>query len=165
MESWLNYSFMVAREQFMPQYITDLNAGLLPRPTDQRHTVALFVQDYIPMDPTWKLHMRALFGSGIPYTPPTPGKRVGSVVVQIPGARHSRRYPEFRRVDFGVTKIITLSQRERAFKLEVTAEMLNIFDIINTVAYSWLPDATGVWQRIPTRLTPRTINLRLRTSF
>ena len=165
MESWLNYSFMVAREQFLPQYTTDLNAGLLPRPTDQRHTVALFVQDYIPMDPTWKLHMRALFGSGIPYTPPIPGKRVGSVVTQIPGARHSARYPEFRRVDFGVTKIITLSQRERALKLEVTAELLNIFDITNTVAYSWLPDATGIWQRIPTRLTPRTINLRLRTSF
>ena len=46
MESWLNYSFMVAREQFLPQYTTDLNAGLLPRPTDQRHTVALFAVSY-----------------------------------------------------------------------------------------------------------------------
>lgn len=165
MESWINYSFMVARERFLPTYSTDTNAGLRPRPMDQRHTVALFVQDYIPMDPTWRLHMRILFGSGLPYTPPVPGTRVGSVVTQIPGSRHSARYPEFRRIDFGTTKIITLSNRSRPLQLEITAEMLNIFDIINTVTYSWLPDATGVWQRIPTRLTPRTINLRLRTYF
>ena len=165
MESWINYSFMVARERFLPQYTTRLNAGLLPRPTDQRHTVALFVQDYVPTDTTWKLHMRILFGSGLPYTPPIPGKRVGSIVVQVPGSRHSAKYPEFRRVDFGTTKIITLSNRSKPLQLEITAEVLNVFNIINTVTYSWLPDATGIWQRIPTRLTPRTINLRLRTSF
>ncbi len=165
MESWINYSFMMARERFFPLYATSMNAGLLPRPTDQRHTVALFVQDYIPLDTSWKLHMRILFGSGLPYTPPVPGKRVGSVVEQIPGNRHSARYPEFRRIDFGTTKIITLSNRTRPLQLEITAEALNIFNIVNTVAYSWLPDASGIWQRIPTRLTPRTINLRLRTSF
>ncbi len=165
MESWINYSFMVAREQFLPNYATDLNMGLRPRPTDQRHTVALYVQDYIPMDPTWKLHMRILFGSGLAYTPPIPGERIGNIVTQIPGNRHSARYPEFRRIDFGTTKILTLSNHPRPFKLEITAEMLNIFNIINTVAYSWFPDATGIWQRVPTRLTPRTINLRLRTSF
>ena len=165
MESWLNYSFMVAQERFLPQYATPQNMGLLPRPTDQRHTVALFVQDYIPMDPTWKLHMRILFGSGLPYTPPIPGTRVGSVVAQVPGNRHSARYTEFRRIDFGTTKIITLSYHPRPLRLEITSEILNIFDIINTVAYSWLPDETGIWQRIPTRLTPLTINLRLRAYF
>lgn len=165
MESWINYGFMVARERFLPQYTTQLNRGLLPRPTDQRHTVALFIQDYIPTDPSWKLHMRILFGSGLPYTPPIPGRRVGSVVAQIPGSRHSARYTEFRRIDFGATKIITLSRGSKPLQLEITGEVLNIFNMVNIVAYSWLPDATGVWQRIPTRLTPRTINLRLRTTF
>ena len=108
MESWLNYSFMVARERFYPSWTTPLNAGLIARPTDQRHTIALFIQDYVPSDPSWKLHMRILFGSGLPYTPPRPGERVGSVVVQVPGLRNSARYPEFRRVDFGVTKIVDL---------------------------------------------------------
>ena len=165
MESWINYSFMVARERFLPSYTTSLNAGLLPRPTDQRHTVALFVQDYVPSDPSWKLHMRILFGSGLPYTPPRPGKRVGTVVVQVPGLRHSARFPEFRRVDFGVTKIVDLLRRTRPVRLEISAELLNVFDIVNTVAYSWIPDATGIWQRVPTRLTPRTFNVRLRTAF
>jgi len=165
MESWINYSFMIARERFLPQYRTDFNAGLIARPADQRHTVALYVQDYIPTDPSWKLHMRILFGSGLPYTPPVPGRRLGSVIAQVPGPRHSAKYPEFRRIDFGTTKIITLTNRPRPLQLEITAEVLNIFDIVNTVTYSWLPDASGIWQRIPTRLTPRTVNLRLRTSF
>ena len=165
MESWLNYSFMVARERFYPSWTTPLNAGLIARPTDQRHTIALFIQDYVPSDPSWKLHMRILFGSGLPYTPPRPGERVGSVVVQVPGLRNSARYPEFRRVDFGVTKIVDLLQSSRKLRLEISAELLNVFDIVNTVAYSWIPDATGIWQRVPTRLTPRTFNVRMRTTF
>ncbi len=167
LESWINYGFMVAREEFLPAFQTLENEGVLPRPTDQRHTFSLFVQDYIPTDPTWKLHMRALFGSGLPYTPPVPGPQVGSLVVQVPGDRFSARYPEFRRIDLGVTKFITLTENalSRPLTLEMTAELLNVFDMTNTVAYAWVPDSGGIWQRVPTRLTPRTFNIRLRATF
>ncbi len=167
LESWINYGFMVAREEFLPDFRTANNEGALARPTDQRHTFSLFIQDYIPTDPTWKLHMRALFGSGLPYTPPVPGERVGNLIVQEPGDRFSARYPEFRRIDFGVTKYVTVMEQalSNPLRLELTAELLNVFDMTNTVAYSWIPDATGVWQRVPTRLTPRTINVRLRATF
>ena len=161
LESWVNYGLLVARERFLPTHTTPSRTGWNPRPTDQRHTVALYVQDYIPTDPSWKLHMRALFGSGLPYTPPIPGERVGSVVTQIPGDRLSARYPAFRRMDFGATKDIELPFAQ----LAITAEILNIFDMTNTVSYAWVPDATGIWQRIPTRLTPRTVNVRLRTTL
>ena len=88
-------------------------------------------------------------------------------MVQVPGNRHSARYPAYRRLDIGVTKYLTLLHRTRrgALRLEITAELLNAFDIVNTVAYSWVPDAMGIWQRVPTRLTPRTFNIRLRTTF
>jgi hypothetical protein len=167
LESWVNYGYLVAREEFLPSFRTAFNEGLIPRPTDQRHTFSLFVQDYIPTDPTWKLHMRALFGSGLPYTPPVPGDRIGNLVIQAPGDRFSARYPEFRRIDMGVTKYITLTENglHNPIKLELTAELLNVFDMTNTVAYSWIPDASGIWQRVPTRLTPRTFNIRLRTTF
>ncbi len=167
LESWINYGFMVAREEFLPVFRDAPKAGVLPRPTDQRHTFSLFVQDYIPTDPTWKVHLRALFGSGLPYTPPVPGRRVGSLVVQQPGDRFSARYPEFRRIDLGVTKYITLIDKglSNPVKLELTAELLNVFDMTNTVAYAWIPDAEGIWQRVPTRLTPRTFNVRLRVAF
>lgn len=163
-ESWINYGFLVTREHFLPTYQNDYNQGWLPRPTDQRHTLSLFVQDYVPGDPTWKLHLRILFGSGLPYTPPVPGRRVGTYVAQVPGPRMSARYPEYRRVDIGATKELELARLPdgRAVYLELSGELLNIFDMTNTVDYTWLPGQNGIWKRIPTRLTPRTFNLRLR---
>jgi len=165
MESWLNYSYLVAREEFDTAYQTDRNAGSVSRPTDQRHTVSLFVQDYIPSDPTWRLHLRTLYGSGLPYTPPVPGEQIGNVVEQIPGDRHSARYTRFFRFDIGATKEIPPERTGSRLQIELTAEILNLFDMINTVSYSWVPDAVGIWQRIPTRLTPRTVNVRLSARF
>lgn len=165
MESWLNYSYLVAREEFDDVFRTSRNAGSVSRPTDQRHTVSVFVQDYIPSDPTWRLHLRTLYGSGLPYTPPVPGEQIGNVVEQIPGDRHSARYTRFFRFDIGATKEIPPERTGSRMRIELTAEILNLFDMINTVSYSWVPDAVGIWQRIPTRLTPRTINVRLSARF
>ena len=165
MESWLNYSYLVARETFDPAYRTIRNEGWVSRPTDQRHTVSLFVQDYIPSDPTWRLHLRTLYGSGLPYTPPIPGEQLGNVVEQIPGDRHSARYTRFFRFDIGATKEIPPERTGSRVAIELTAEILNLFDMVNTVSYSWVPDAAGIWQRIPTRLTPRTVNVRLTARF
>ena len=166
MESWVNYGFLVAKEKFLPEFADDRRSGIIPRPTDQRHTIAIVVQDYVPTDSTWKLHLRGLFGSGLPYTSPVPDKRVGQIVTQVPGNRHGSRFPAYRRVDVGVTKYLTVFDRSvRPVRLELTAELLNAFDMINTVAYSWVPDGRGIWQRIPTRLTPRTFNLRIRATL
>ena len=164
LESWLNYGYLDAVEDFFPAYETDRTSGLVPRPSDQRHTVSLFVQDYVPGDPTWKLHLRGLFGSGLPYTPPVPGERIGIFVSQLPGDRHSARYPEYRRVDMGVTKLIDFTG-SFPLRVELTAELLNVFDMTNTVAFTWVPNGDGIWQRVPTRLTPRTFNVRARVEF
>lgn len=167
LESWVNYSYLVAREKFKPAFV-DLNSlGDIDRPTDQRHTISMFIQDYIPGDDTWRFHMRTLFGSGLPYTPPIPGPEVGNVVTQIPGKRFSARYPRYFRFDVGLTKNLLMFNRgiNGPVRLELTGEILNVFDMVNTVAYSWVPDASGIWNRVPTRLTPRTINVRLRVDF
>ncbi len=164
LESWLNYSYLDATENFLQDYETDRTSGLVPRPSDQRHTISLFVQDYVPGDPTWKLHLRGLFGSGLPYTPPVPGERIGMFVAQIPGDRHSERYPEYRRLDLGITKLIEFTG-SFPVGVELTAELLNVFDMTNTVAFTWVPDGDGIWQRVPTRLTPRTFNVRARIEF
>jgi len=165
MESWINYSYLNATEKFDPAFQTTHNRGTISRPTDQRHTVSLFVQDYIPSDPTWKLHLRTLYGSGLPYTPPIPGNKVGNLVIQAPGDRFSARFTRFFRFDMGVTKTITPSDNPSGPTIELTAELLNVFDMVNTVSYSWVPDASGIWQRIPTRLTPRTFNVRASVRF
>ncbi len=166
LESWLNYGFLKTSEEFLAP--TPGVNGSVPRPTDRRHNVALFVQDYIPNSTSWKVHLRALFGTGTPYTPPAPGQIIGGVTLRVPGDRNSARYPEYRRVDMGVTKEAILAQRSptgNPVRLELTGEVLNVFDMTNTIAYSYVADATGIWQRIPTRLTPRTVNVRMRLNF
>lgn len=166
MESWVNYSFLHATEEFLPAFRTEHNDGSVPRPTDQRHTVSFYLQDYIPDDPTWRLHLRTLFGSGLPYTPPVPGPKVGNVVTQAPGDRFSARYPRYFRFDLGATKELQVSEStSHPVGLDLTFEILNVFDMTNTVSYTWIPDAAGIWSRIPTRLTPRTVNVRARLTF
>ena len=168
LESWLNYGFLVIRERFYEAYLTPYNRGWVPRPTDQRHTFSLFLQDYVPNEPSWKIHMRILYGTGMPYTPPVPGPSVGNVQTQLPGPRNSDRYPAYQRLDIGATKTISLrpsTGRWNPVDLQLTAELLNLFDSINTVAYTWVARADGIWSRIPTHLTPRTFNVRARVVF
>jgi hypothetical protein len=131
---------------------------------DQRHTFSAFVQDYVPGDKSWKLHMRLLFGSGLPYTTTNPGPHVNSSVrTRVPGPRMGGRLPAYRRVDVGATKELTVLEDGLAesVTLDLTVEVLNLFDMDNTVAYTWTEDFT----RVPKRLTPRTLNARLRLSF
>lgn len=167
LESWVNYSFLVTREQFRDEYLTRYNHGSIARPTDQRHTFSLFLQDYVPNEPTWKIHMRILYGTGMPYTPPVPGKKIGNVEAQLPGPRNSDRYPAYQRLDIGATKSVDLHPNSggNPVELQLTAEVLNLFDTINTVAYTWIARSDGIWSRIPTHLTPRTFNVRARVVF
>ena len=162
LESRLNYGYLYAVERFLPEYRSELLAGTIARPSDQRHTISLFVQDYMPGDSTWKVHLRGLFGSGFPYTPPIPDRQLGRFVTQVPGERNSARYPSYRRVDLGVTKVVGVGA---GLRLELTAELLNAFNMTNTVAYAWTPGGDGIWERIPTRLTPRTFNVRARLEW
>ena len=162
LESWLNYSYLRTEEILLPAFQTAYASGWHARPTDQRHTLSLFVQDYVPSDPSWKLHLRTLFGSGLPYTPPVPGPKLGTFETQIPGPKASGRYPRYFRFDMGATKRLTLFDEIAGHPVEATlgAELLNVFDMVNTVAYTWIPNQAGIWNRIPTRLTPRTYNVR-----
>jgi hypothetical protein len=168
LESWLNYGFMVAREEFLPEFADGNREGLIARPTDRRHNISVFAQDYIPGSDTWRIHLRALFGTGTPYTPPAPGRKIGEIELQDPGERSAARYPEYRRFDMGLTRVADLgfsSPGGQPVTLELTGEVLNVFNMTNTIAYSWIAGSDGVWQRVPTRLTPRQVNVRLRVRF
>ncbi len=167
LESWFNYSYMVARERFKEPFQEEgyNDRGSLPRPTDQRHTFSAFVQDYVPNDDSWKVHLRLLYGSGLPYTTTDPGpkKGGGEIRTRVPGSRMQGRLPAYRRVDVGATKEIELAEEGIGgpVRLDLTLEVLNLFDMDNTVAYTWTQDFT----RVPKRLTPRTLNARLRLTF
>jgi hypothetical protein len=124
------------------------------------------VQDHIPGDDTWTLHLRALFGTGTPFTPPSPGNVLDGATVFTPGPRNALRYPEYFRFDMGATKSASLGTvGGRTVRLGLTAEVLNVFDQSNTIAYTFVDSGQGFFEGVPTRLTPRTVNVRLRLDF
>ncbi|MFP4229098.1 MAG: TonB-dependent receptor [Salinivenus sp.] len=178
LESRFNYSFMVARERFKEAALNQIEEdaptgfeeafrenweGLIPRPTDQRHTFSAFVQDYVPDDESWKVHIRLLYGSGLPYTTTNPGPEINGAQFRVPGERMGGRLPAYRRVDVGATKEIEVLEDgiSAPITLDLTLEVLNLFDMDNTVDYAW----TRNFERVPKRLTPRTLNVRAHLTF
>lgn len=77
---WEYYN--AAGQKIISGYTTDVVAvdsvmvepGYLPRPSDQRVSFNLFFQDYLPNNPTYKMHLNLVFGTGLPF-----GRRVRPV--------------------------------------------------------------------------------------
>ncbi|MBN3035249.1 MAG: TonB-dependent receptor [Bacteroidales bacterium] len=166
-ESWASLSVMRTEEDITDDVATDASGntfqpGYIPRPTDQRVTFSMFFQDYLPRNPTYKISLTLLFGTGLPFGPPDSEKY-----------RHTFRMPPYRRVDIGFSKEIigemTRFTRGNPFRvlesLWLTAEVLNLFQVNNTVSYTWVTDIYGLQYAVPNYLTPRQINVRLIARF
>jgi hypothetical protein len=189
LESWLTYGFLLSEERFyeptdalaaggdvaeaaQARYLARGGGAWVRRPTDRRHNFALFVQDYVPGDDTWTLHLRTLFGTGIPTTPPARDEdnSLDAVSAFVDGPRNGLRLPSYFRFDMGATKRLRVgtSPTGAPLALLATVEVLNVFDQTNTIAYSWVEqvrDGQRFFTAVPTRLTPRTLNVRLRVDF
>ena len=172
LESWVSYGLLKTEERFVGAFANERNGGgaYIPRPTDRRHNLAVFVQDHIPGDDSWTLHLRALYGSRLPTTPPAVSGTVNAVTVFEPGDRHAIRLPSYFRFDVGATKTLVVGKSFGGQPLELlaTAEVLNVFDQANTIAFSYVQETSSgrqIFQAVPTRLTPRAFNVRLRLDF
>lgn len=77
-DSWMSLSVMQTKEDIIDDYYIDIvdttqtivYPGFIPRPTDQRVNFGLFFQDYLPGNPSYKMHLNLLFGSRLPFGPP-----------------------------------------------------------------------------------------------
>ena len=136
--------------------------GYLPRPTDQRVNFSLFFQDYIPKYPYFKVYVRLLFGTGIPFGPPDSERY-----------QQTGRMPAYRRVDMGFSyQIISENSTfgpKNPFRginnMWLNLEVFNILDIYNTVSYIWIKDVNNEQYAVPNYLTPRLLNLKLSIDF
>ena len=184
LESWINYGFLKTEERFdapeIPDGATDDERQVIlerfaargggasvRRPTDRRHNLSIFIQDYVPGDESWTLHIRALYGSSLPVTAPSLSETVQGTDLFKDGPRNRVELPSYFRFDLGATKAVNLGAGPlgRGLGLAATVEVLNVFDQANTIAYSWVRDGPSLFQAVPTRLTPRTLNVRLRMDF
>jgi hypothetical protein len=181
-ESWMSLSFMKTMqdiegdfyydyynaegEKIIKGYTPDqvvvdsirFEPGYIPRPSDQRVSFAIFFQDYLPMIPTLKAYLTLIFGTGLPFGPP-----------DSPLYKHTLRYPPYRRVDLGFSKLLIGPKTKFKDKNPlryidnawISLEVFNLFQISNTVSYIWVKDINNRQYAVPNYLTPRQLNLKL----
>ena len=170
LESWLSLSVMqtneILRDNFYSSYYNSTETPVenvwIPRPTDQRVSVSLFFQDYLPMLPTFKMNMNLAFGTGLPVY--YPNRDFQTVVT---------RTPPYRRVDIGFayeiigpnSKRINNKIAKKFTNVDITLEVLNLLDIKNVVSYLWVKDNSNYVYLVPNYLTPRRVNLKLAFKF
>ena len=172
-ESWMSLSLMSTKEDIDGDYYinTDgerVDIGKFSRPTNQLVSFGMFFQDYLPMNPTYKVHLNFVFGSRLPLTIPDYG-RYDSDLKMNP----------YRRVDLGFSKILKSDYQNvgnhgnpiNLFKsIWLTAEVFNLMGFNNTMSYLWIKTVSnqaGMPQQlaVPNYLPGRRFNVRLTANF
>ena len=155
-ESWISLSLMKTQEDILGD-----NKGYIARPGDQRFNFSMFFQDYMPGNPTYKMHLTLIYAGGLPVWVPKQGKQ-----------GQSFNMPHYKRADLGLSKELLDNKRVnnkgllKHFKsLWIGLEIFNLFDINNTVSYLWINDIRGNQYAIPNYLTARKLNLKLSAKF
>lgn len=130
--------------------------GVLPMPTDERVTVGVFFQDYLPRFPNLKVNLNILFGTGLPFGPPA-NNIYGDTL----------RTPFYKRVDLGVSYLVLGKRGQtktglRRFKsLWIGLEVFNLLQVNNVISYNWIQDVNGREYAIPNYLTAREVNVKV----
>lgn len=169
-DSWISISWMQAREDILnDSYKVYSNAGnyvgtvepkWIPRPNEQRYSISLFYQDYVPNNPEYKLFLKVIWADGLPF-----------------GAPNSERYQAtlrtkaYRRVDIGASRNF-VAGREKFMKNSrivkewgINLEILNLFNIKNVNSYYWITDICNQQNAIPNYLTGILFNVKFNVRF
>lgn len=156
LESWASLSIMQTQED-----IEGDGLGWLYRPTDQRLSFKLFLQDNVPDMPWWRMSLNLVYATGTPIAVPF-GNNGGEQL----------RLPSYYRLDWGNT--IRLSQFEslkhkQLFRviddIQIGLEVFNLFNFRNVVSYLWVADIDNLPRRVPNYLTARQVNLKITVLF
>ncbi len=153
-DSWLSVSFMKTQEV--------IDGVKVPLPTDQRYSLGLFFQDYVPKLPMFKISLKAIWADGLTFGSPLKGRTAGYY-----------RAPAYRRVDVGLSYILIGGDEQwskygiwRYVKgATIGLDVFNIFDFANVNSYTWVTDVNNVQYAVPNYLTRRQLNLRLAVQF
>ena len=171
-ESWASLSLMQTKEDIKNDfyYTTDglrVEPGYYPRPTNQLINFSLFFQDYLPMNPSYRMNLSLHYGTGLPFSSPDED-RYDQVF----------KMRAYKRVDLGFSKVIISKEKqfEKSAWLNVfedmwiSLEVFNLLDINNTISYMWVKTVNNqsgqaVQYAVPNYLTSRRLNLKLTAKF
>lgn len=169
-ESWASLSLLkTAEDQKDDYYIengTRVYPSYYPRPTDQRITLNVFFQDYLPNNPTLQVHLNLAYGSAIPVSYPR-SSRFDQTVPMGP----------YRRVDMGLSKTIkddktssSIAFINKLKEMKLSIEVFNLLNIRNKASYLWVHTVNDQENQsnefaVPNYLTSRRINVKLSVKF
>ncbi len=141
---------------------TRYDIGFVRRPTDRLITVGFYIEDYLPTNKNFKMHLNMIYGSNMSYNVPN-----------NPRYRNALTIEPYIRVDVGFSALL-LSEKSRRrshspFKdfenIWLSLEVFNLIDRDNTISYQLIKDFANNVYSIPNRLTPRLLNLKLVARF
>ena len=158
LESWGSISLMKTQEDLLGD-----GEGWLSRPTDQRLSFKIFLQDYLPEIPWWRMSLSFIYGTRMPVTHPYQTHRT---------ADNQYMLPPYYRVDWGNTIQLSRFDRVRQSKIgryfddiSLGLEIFNLFNYRNVVSFIWVADYSNTYHSVPNYLTARQINLKLSATF
>ena len=153
-ESWFSLGVLSTKED-----VEGDSKGYIRRPTDQRVTLGIFFQDHLPKNPSARMYLNFVVGTGLPFGPPNSIEN-----------RAALKAPAYRRVDIGFSKVISLGDKtkwlgKRFETIWLGAEILNLIGAENTISYTWIKDVNDTQFAVPNTLSTRFLNLRVQVKF
>jgi hypothetical protein len=153
-ESWFSLGVLSTRED-----VEGDGKAYIRRPTDQRVTLGVFFQDHLPKNPSARMYLNLVVGTGLPFGPPNNLAN-----------RAALKAPPYRRVDIGFSKVISLGDKtkwlgKRFETIWLGLEILNLIGAENTISYTWIKDVYDVQYAVPNTLSTRFLNLRVQVKF
>ncbi len=184
-ESWLSIGFMRTKENLDNDFYYDYKnaageiisnatvdkvpadsvrneVGFVRRPTDRLITVGLYLEDYLPTNKNFKIHLNAIYGSNMSYNIPGATKFRNGLVIN-----------PYIRADLGFSALLlsekSLRRSHSPFKgvknIWASLEIFNLIDRANTISFQLIKDFANTTYALPNRLTPRLINLKIVGKF
>lgn len=186
LESWINLSFLRARESFNgvqhgtrrlegSEVVTILTPDA-PKATDQLMIFSMYFQDDFPKAPWARLNLAFTLGTGLPFGIPENNVEF----------RNSYRFAPYHRIDIGASFGIwdranhidkQYDGDKRRFKKEsnhalrsfkgiwLSLEIFNLMDTRNAASNTWVKDFSNRSYAIANVLTSRRINVRFKVDF
>lgn len=148
-QSWFSLGLLSTREN-----ITGDNKKYIRRPTDQHVNMAIYFEDHVPYDPSLRIYLNMVYGSGYPIGPPNNLE-----------ARNIFSGDQYYRVDIGFSKEFEMNATSHFKTIWVRAEILNALGADNTLSYSWIEDVSGNQFAVPNSLSARFLNLKFSAKF
>ena len=163
--NYKNSAGEIINSQTIDQTVKDSvknDVGYVRRPTDRLITVGLYLEDYLPTNKNFKVHLNAIYGSNMSYNIPGSVKYRNGLII-----------PAYIRVDMGFSALLLSEKSVRRShspfrKFENIWASLEVFNLINrenTISFQLIKDFSNTVYALPNRLTPRLINLKIVGKF